>query len=165
LKIPYAPSDVAGIAPENLRIYWLDTTKNEWRVINTSDPSSEAGRVWAVLPNLMSGSHLTCRIMGYVPGSEELLSENKVYTYPNPAKGDKLSFKYYLGSKADVKVDVYNVAGQLIAHFEKDNNPAGLASEFEWNMQNIASGVYIWRIEATAGNDTKAIKKILAIIH
>jgi hypothetical protein len=113
----------------------------------------------------MPGNRLTCRIMGYVPGSEELLSESKVYTYPNPAKGDKLSFKYYLGSKADVKVDVYNVAGQLIAHFEKDNNPAGLASEFEWNMQNIASGVYIWRIEARSGNETKAIKKILAIIH
>jgi hypothetical protein len=160
LKIPYSPADVAGIARENLRLYWLDTEKNEWRTVNTSDPLSENGRVWAVVPHFS-----IYRIMGYVPGSEELLSESKVYTYPNPAKGDKLSFKYYLGSKADVKVDVYNVAGQLIAHFEKDNNPAGIASEFEWNMQNIASGVYIWRIEARSGSETKAIKKKLAVIH
>ncbi len=165
IKVPYTPSDAAGINRENLRLYWWDAASNEWRVINTSDPSSEDGSVWAVIPNFYTNGRLTCRIMGYVPGSEELLQEDKVYTYPNPAKGEKLSFKYYLGSKADIKIDVYNVAGQPIAHLEKDNNPAGIASELEWNMNDIASGVYIWRIEARSDSETKAIKKKLAIIH
>jgi hypothetical protein len=104
-------------------------------------------------------------VMGYVPGLEELLSDDKTYTYPNPAKGDKLYFKYYLGAKADVTVDVYNVVGELIAHLEKAGEPAGIASEIVWDIGSVASGVYVYRIEAKSAFGSKAIKKKLAVIH
>jgi len=34
----------------------------------------------------------------FVPGGD-LLDKNKVYTYPSPAKGDSMYFKFYLGSQ------------------------------------------------------------------
>ena len=160
VKIPYRESDIAGMKQENLRIYWFDETRAAWRIVNTSDPLAESGRVWAQLPHFS-----LYRIMEYLPGREELLNADMAYSYPNPARGGTLAFKYYLGDKADVTVDVYNVAGELIAHIEKTGNPAGIVSEMEWNISGIASGTYIYRIEARSGSKTKAIKKKLAIIH
>jgi len=96
---------------------------------------------------------------------EDLLSFDKVYTYPNPATGGKLNFKYYLGDNADVTVDVYNIAGELIAHLANPGGQAGLFSEIEWNMSGIASGVYIYRVEAKSASGSKDIKKKLAVIH
>ena len=161
IKIPYRESDIADIKRDNLRIYWWDTGKLEWRVVNTSDALAEKGRVWARIPHFS-----LYRIMEYLPGREELLVNDKVYTYPNPAKGSKVAFKYYLGDKADVFIDVYNVAGERIAHLQKEDNPAGLVSEIEWDISQIASGVYVYRVEAkSVGGANVAIKKKLAVIH
>lgn len=160
VKIPYREQDISGIKQEYLRIYWWDSAKNEWRIINTSNPLAENNRVWATIPHFS-----LYRIMGYTPGMEDLLSEDKVYTYPNPATGTTLSFKYYLGDKADVVIDIYNVAGELIARLEQQNNPAGIVSDIAWNISGIASGTYIYRIEARSDSKTKSIKKKLAIIH
>ncbi|MFH1367754.1 MAG: PQQ-binding-like beta-propeller repeat protein [Elusimicrobiota bacterium] len=160
LKIPYMLQDISGMNKENLRIYWWDDAKKQWRIVNSSDPGSEDGRVWASVPHFS-----LYRIMEYSPGLEELLTEDNTYTYPNPAKGDKLYFKFYLGSKADVIIDVYNVAGELITHLEKNSCPAGIVSELEWNIGSIASGVYVYRVEAKTPSASKSFKKKLAIIH
>ncbi|MHB9154826.1 MAG: outer membrane protein assembly factor BamB family protein [Endomicrobiales bacterium] len=160
IKLPYRPQDFAGMDRDNLRIYWWDESKGEWRTVNTSDPLAENGRVQARIPHFS-----LYRVMEYTPGREELLSNDRVYTYPNPARGKTLSFKYYLGDKADVVIDVYNVAGQRIARLEKEDNPAGLVSELEWNVEGIASGVYVYRLEAKSASKSKAVKKKLAIIH
>jgi len=160
LKLPYRAQDIVSMKRENLRMYWWDTARNEWRIVNTSDPNSDNEHVCAVVPHFSM-----YRIMAYAPGNEPLLQDDRVYVYPNPAKGDRLSFKFYLGDKADVTVDVYNVAGELIAHLEKADCPAGLVSEIEWNIADIASGAYVFRLEAKAASATKAIKKKLAIIH
>ncbi len=103
--------------------------------------------------------------MQYVPGHEPLILGDRVYTYPNPALGSTLTFKYYLGDIADVYIDVYSVSGQLIAHLEKPNNPAGIVSELPWDISKKASGVYIFRIEARTSSETRSLKKKLAIVH
>jgi hypothetical protein len=161
IKIPYTSADVANISAQNLRIYWWDAANNTWQIVNTSDPNSENGRVWASVNYFET----TYRIMGYTPGHEPLLSANKVYAYPNPAKGSNILFKYYLGDKADVTIDVYNVAGEIIAHLKKADNPAGIVSEIEWDISKKASGVYIFRVEAKTISETKSVTKKLAIIH
>jgi outer membrane protein assembly factor BamB len=160
IKMPYASGDVSGMKRENLRIYWADTTNNVWKIVNTSLSEQAELRVWADIPHFSY-----YRIMEYMPGMEDLMSFDKVYTYPNPATGKSLYFKYYLGDNADVTIDVYNIAGELIAHLSNPNSPAGLFSDIEWNISGIASGVYIYRIEAKSASGAKDIKKKLAIIH
>lgn len=160
IKIPYGEDDIADKNEDNMRIYWGDETKGSWRIVNTSEIKTEENRVWAVIPHFSY-----YRIMEYIPGREGLLSKDMVYTYPNPAKGDWVYFKFYLGDKADVTIDVYNVAGELIAHMERQNVPAGIFSTIEWDISHIASGAYIYRIKAQSASGKKAIKKKMAIIH
>lgn len=160
IKIPYTDAQVQGMNIDNLRIYWWDENKGKWRIVNTSDPHAERNRIWATIPHFS-----LYRIMEYVPGREPLLQADRVYTHPNPAQGDTVYFKYYLGDTADVTIDVYSVAGDLVAHLERPDNRAGIVSEIAWPCGSVASGVYIYRVQARSGSQTRSVKKKLAIIH
>lgn len=157
LSLPYTDADAAGMDPENLRIYTL--SGGAWMLLNTSKAYPGLHKVTA------ETNHFSYfRIMEYVP-SGALLSKDSVYTYPNPAKGDSVTFKFYLAYKAYVKVEVYNVAGEKVARLERPNCPAGSVSEIVWNIKNVASGVYQYRVEATSASGSKHLIKRLAVIH
>jgi hypothetical protein len=157
IALPYTAAEVAGMNLENLRVYAL--SGETWMILNTSRPDPLVNKVSA------ETAHFSIfRIMEYVP-SGALLSADAVYTYPNPARGDNLTFKFYVSDKARITVDVYNVAGEKVARLEKTGCPAGLTSEIIWNIENIASGVYVYRLSAESASGSKTITKKLAIIH
>jgi YVTN family beta-propeller protein len=76
--------------------------------------------------------------------------------YPNPSRGNTI-FKYQLPKNSPVKLEIYNVAGQLIKSFEQGTRPAGY-HQINWNG-NAANGVYIYRLRA--GNFMASGKVIL----
>lgn len=157
LILPYSEEEIEGMDESNLRIYTL--SNGTWLMVNTSEVLPDENKVSAEV------SHFSFfRIMEYVP-SGSLMSKNSVYSYPNPAKGDTVTFKFHLADKAYVSIEVYNVAGEKIIKLEKANCPAGVASEISWNMKNIASGVYIYKVEARSASGSKKVIKKLAIIH
>ncbi len=157
VTLPYTDADIAGLEEENLRIYAL--SGSNWLLNNTSAVLPDVNKVHAETDHFSVFS-----IMQYVP-SGALMTAGAVYTYPNPAKGDTLTFKFYLADKASVTIDVYNVAGEKVARLSKSNCPAGLTSEIVWNVKNIASGVYIYRVQAESASGSKTVTKKLAIIH
>jgi outer membrane protein assembly factor BamB len=155
--LPYSESDVVGMNEENLRIYSLSGDK--WAMVNTSQPDTAAKTVTAAVMRFS-----TFALMEYVP-SGVLFNSDEVYTYPNPAKGSTLTFKFKLADKSFVKIDVYNIAGQRVARLEKADCPSGEASEIVWGIGRIASGVYQYRLEADSASGTKFVIKRLAIVH
>ncbi|MEK9149017.1 MAG: T9SS type A sorting domain-containing protein, partial [Candidatus Desantisbacteria bacterium] len=81
------------------------------------------------------------------------LNNNDGYAYPNPYKegvtnfaGGKVSFG---GVSEGAVIKIYNIAGELV-----DTIDAGQS----WNVQNIASGVYIYTV--TGGSGGKSVGKI-----
>ncbi len=161
IKIPYQGQDITGLKEGNLRIVWWDEDKAKWKVVNTSEPHPKEKRVHCQV------SHFSIyRIASFRPGGEIIRSE-EVYAYPNPARGDKVYFKFRLYSEAYVMIDIYNVAGELIEHLEKGfgQEDAGLVHTISWDIENIASGVYIFRVEAKHGRSKKAVTKKVAVIH
>lgn len=158
ISLPYTPAETAGMEIENLRLYSLSVS-GAWTILNTSSVDPAAGKVSAEVTRLS-----TFAIMEYRP-SGSLFDAGEVYSYPNPATGETLTFKFRLASKSSVKLDIYNVAGQRVARLEKSDCPAGVASELAWNIRNIASGVYQYRFEAFSAEGTKSVVKRLAIVH
>jgi outer membrane protein assembly factor BamB len=157
LLLPYTDAEIGSIPEANLRVYTL--TGSRWALLNTSK----------VLPGIKKveaeTTHLSVyTLMGYVP-SGALLSSDAVYTYPNPAKGDTLTFKFLPADLSDVTVDVYDVAGEKVARLEKAACPGGVTAEIVWSVKNVASGVYVYRVEARSASGSKAVTKKLAIIH
>lgn len=157
IKLPYTDSDIAGMNEENLRIYKL--VGDTWYIVNTSNVLASENKVSAYIDSLGIFA-----IMEYIP-SGELVIYDEVYTYPNPARGNELTFKFRVGDKSDVVIEVFNIAGEMVAKLEKQNCPAGVTSEIKWNIENIASGVYMYRLKAYSASGKKIITKKLAIIH
>lgn len=157
IALPYADSDVAGMAVENLRVYTL--SDGTWKMLNTSVVDPAARRVSAEV-----SSFSIFRIMEYVP-SGELFAGDEVYTHPNPATGDTVYFKIRTAYKADVRVDVYNVAGEKVAALERRDCPAGQASELAWRVRNVASGVYVYRVRAEGAGGVKTVIRKMAVVH
>jgi len=157
VNLAYTDAEVSGMQVENLRMYTL--SGGTWMLINTSKVVSARNLVTAEV------SHFSLfRIMEYLP-SGALISADAVYTYPNPAKGDTLTFKFLVRDKSRVTVDVFNVAGEKVAQLEKVNCPAGLTSEIIWPIGSIASGVYVYRVSAESASGSRTVTKKLAIIH
>jgi len=159
VTLPYADTDVAGMSEKNLRMYTAASAGDTWLLLDTSRVEEARNIITAEV------SHFSLfRVMEYVPGGA-LISAEAVYTYPNPAKGSRLTFKFRPAYEAFIKIDVYNVAGEKVARFEKAGCQAGVTSEIQWDIDSIASGVYVYIVEAASAAGTKTITKKLAIIH
>ncbi|MDO9067248.1 MAG: FG-GAP-like repeat-containing protein, partial [Deltaproteobacteria bacterium] len=80
-----------------------------------------------------------------------------VYVYPSPARGDNAKIRFFLESNAEIDVKIFNLAGELIRQFSQPGQ-AQTENEVVWSLEDprkIASGVYIIRVSANDGTNTK----------
>lgn len=106
--------------------------------------------------NLISGIHNTVDYTGQPSGIEDekvptefLLSQN----YPNPFNpSTRISWQSPIGSHQTLTV--YDVLGNEVATLVDEFKPAG-SYEIEFNSDNLASGVYIYRLQTDGFTETK----------
>ena len=90
------------------------------------------------------------------------------YNYPNPAPAgtytDRTIFRYYVPSDSQVDINIYDISGHLVESLNAQVTGAGY-NETEWNISNVASGIYMYTIEIqlTSG-EKQIIKNKLAIL-
>ena len=67
---------------------------------------------------------------------------------------------------ADVTIKVFNVNGDMVFEEKEiyDLTDIGMAREIRWDTGRIASGVYIWILEAEGSGRKEKVKKKLAIV-
>jgi len=167
LKLPYTMQEVISknLNERLLRIFWFDEEKGIWKMVNNSVPD-ETNKFVEVKINKFSVYSL-----GTYQYQGKLLEESEVYTYPNPAKEtDEIHFKfkiYDVFNTIDVKISVYTISQQLVwqKNLSYNETSAGDVKDIKWDISKIASGVYIYRIEAESGEYKKAVTKKLAIIQ
>ena len=85
--------------------------------------------------------------------SEYSLAQN----YPNPFN-PVTSIEYTLPEAANVKVEVYNLLGQVVEVLVDSGQEAGYHS-VQWDASDVASGVYFYRL--TAGYFTATKRMVL----
>ncbi len=85
---------------------------------------------------------------------------------PNPANNYTYII-YELGIEADVKVNIYTISGEKVTTLDQQGSQG--RNSIRWNCKNfvnkdVASGVYIYRIEAVSGsNKAKAWSKLAVV--
>lgn len=85
--------------------------------------------------------------------------------YPNPFN-PQTRIEYDLPVSSTVSLRLYNALGQLVATLRDGVEPAGV-HQVIWTAQDQPTGVYFYRLEATAVNDRSArfsgMKKVLLV--
>jgi hypothetical protein len=73
--------------------------------------------------------------------------------YPNPFNPTtKISWQLAVGSP--VKLEIYNLVGQMVATLIDENRPAGYHS-IQFNAANLPSGIYYYQLQAGEFRDVK----------
>ena len=81
--------------------------------------------------------------------AEFSLSQN----YPNPFNPETV-IELALPQTGDVSLVVYNLRGEEVAHLINNAMPAG-NHRVSWNASSVASGVYLYRLQAGEFVQTK----------
>ena len=93
--------------------------------------------------------------------------------YPNPASHE-VKFRFKLTKSADVTLKIYDAAGQLVRSVNWQDVtgklPGSGNEKFIWNCENqagetIASGVYVYILEATRGEQTVSRSGKFAVVR
>ena len=101
------------------------------------------------------------------PGSIIL---NLTQNYPNPFN-NTTNIRYFIPSKSDVSINIYNILGEKVRSFKRRHNSAGEYS-VRWDGKSeqgkaVSSGIYFYRMaihsdRMTAGSFTQ-IKRMLLL--
>ena len=96
-------------------------------------------------------------ILSTVTGIEERFEQPFQFqlrqNYPNPFNPNT-TITYELPTSENIKISIYNTAGQLMATLVDEYKNAGIHS-VEWNASKVVSGIYLYRFEAGAYSAVK----------
>ncbi|HCL00361.1 MAG TPA: hypothetical protein DHW42_09710, partial [Candidatus Marinimicrobia bacterium] len=80
-----------------------------------------------------------------------LLNQKKTFNWPNPTKFDRTAIRYFPTAECDISIDIYDLAGDFITSFRDSNPLINDYNEIEWNVSNVANGVYFAVVKASSG--------------
>jgi hypothetical protein len=113
--------------------------------------------------NRRRSSVLEDLILATPAATASALLSGSVYCYPNPALGDEIGVAYTLGAGVtEVIIRVLDPMGHEVRRLTPLPNPAQNVSKI--GLQNLASGVYIVRVEARRGGSTDVAFQKFAVV-
>jgi hypothetical protein len=101
-------------------------------------------------------------VYNVVAGVEKYrVNDFQLRNYPNPFSGST-EISYFLKSKSDVNIGIYDTKGALVSRLINQTEPSGLHNT-SWNAGNCAAGTYLCRIvvKDAGGTSVQTIKMLL----
>lgn len=105
---------------------------------------------------------------GFVPGPSQFLTQPQeilanLYVYPNPVKKAQGRIRFTAGDVYLGNCKIFNLAGDLVQDMNIIVSPR-TDNEIRWDTANLASGVYIIRVEAKGDRGSKILTCKAAVI-
>ncbi len=124
-----------------------------------------SGDAWRCYLGNAAGQCFFSRRSQIHPGDgQALLDKTRTFNWPNPTLNDRTYLRYFPQKNCTIKIDIYDLAGELITSLEDKSPVVGDYNEKTWHVTNVASGVYFAVVTASSGSTTETkIVKILVI--
>ncbi len=87
----------------------------------------------------------------------------EAFCYPNPVRGNLVRIVFYTEEPAEVKVELFTTAGGRIKTYNTTTNGRG-HFEVDWDLDDVANGVYLYRVTAAWGGKERMVVKKIAVI-
>ncbi|MBI4397198.1 MAG: hypothetical protein HY548_08890, partial [Elusimicrobia bacterium] len=143
------------------KVYVTNSEKGKVQVYDAPTGTTGYGTLSLVSPLRRAGT----------PDAAFRLGE--VYSFPNPAKRTNPTIHVEAGLADRVEIRFYDISGQLIHETEMTGNPrvvqdgsgVDYAFEYTWDVSDMASGVYIYVIQAhkNGEEDLRKVSKLAVI--
>jgi hypothetical protein len=160
LTLSYDPQSVAPEAPVSL-FHW-DENRQSWE----ASPSENTDRERKTVS--VQSFHLSQFSVFSAPSASPS-DWGEVFVYPNPAVGTTATFHIETGPQDNLTLRVYELTGAQ-AHEATLTGTPGIntinrkqAYEYAWNTTGVASGTYLYVIEASYRGETRRLLKKLFI--
>lgn len=86
-----------------------------------------------------------------------------LYVYPNPVKKIQGKIRFSVGDVTMVNCKVFNLAGDMVQDLDVRAFP-NTDNEIKWDTSNLASGVYVIRVETKGSSGSKVLTCKAAVI-
>lgn len=164
LTIMYDPSKVKN--PTLLGIFFWDETRERWQAMANPSIDTVDHTVSVQTDHLTTFAVYEAAPAGTATGS---LTFGAVFSYPNPAKGGKATIHVELPPVDSLEIRLYDLDGHLIDRSDLEGSTTiGIngkqAYEHTLNISRLASGSYMYSVEATKGGQSGRILRKLAIV-
>ncbi len=105
---------------------------------------------------------------GFVRGHDDVYGDtpetiSNLYVYPNPVRKIQGKIRFSAGDISSANCKVFNLAGDIVQDMDVLAFPR-TDNEIKWDTSNLASGVYIIRVEARGTNGSKVLTCKAAVI-
>lgn len=101
--------------------------------------------------------------LGPLAASSPALEPGSVYCYPNPARGDEIGVAYTLGAGVtEVIIRVLDPLGREVSRVTPTPGPAENVAKI--GLRDLASGVYLVRVEARRGASKDVVFQKFAVV-
>jgi hypothetical protein len=162
---------IAALPQKNGKLSGPDTTWSKdqrsayWNAITAQEDRSNGIHNAKYIVSALLGSY---KVLGLkspaltsidaVNNENNLPSDFTIYqNYPNPFN-PSTNIKFSIPQSVHVKLTIYDAVGKVVQTLINDEMAPGVHT-IQWAPKNVASGIYIYRIEA--GNYVKANKMLL----
>jgi M6 family metalloprotease-like protein len=115
-----------------------------WDLSTSYDPSKIK---WGQFAHDAQNSSMSTEQNVLNPVTGDLIPKNSAYNYPNPARGNSTTIRYFLTEPAKVKIRIFDLAGDLVQTLNGNGTPQ-TDNEVVWDLKKIQSGVYLAKITA-----------------
>jgi len=117
-------------------------------------PVSTTYPAWMSYGSDMARSFNLDNLVNDLEPESALMSKRKVFCYPNPTENNETFIRYTLSRMADqISIRIYDLAGDLVQVLLASGLTPG-DHQVRWPVDQVQSGVYFARVEATARNNS-----------
>ena len=137
---------------------WLSAWEVGW---------TDGSGYWPMAGGTADGSrYLTLNQLGPETPLSDFLPPTRFYAYPNPGIGRSTTIRYYVSEPARVTMTIFDALGDKVKEISREVADGNRDDEVVWSLDDVASGVYHCRLEATStisGKNAVAFKSIAVV--
>lgn len=131
---------------------------NYYVIVNVNYYLNDGFGNWILIGDQTGSFNFNVVIFGFEDENNSPITTGLFQNYPNPFN-EVVTINYGLPKPCKVRIEIYNIKGQLVKILVNEDKPAGYHT-IECNAKDISSGIYFYKLST---EDKTIVKKMIIL--